>query len=327
MTDQIRFMVIPRSFRNITAIGFDFSKIKNCHGVVIQVNEDMYTPNLQFGLAVAEADRVGIPCFAMMDIDLARLHEDWSNGGQNYFKLWASLIEHKRLHGAFLRITNVTESNDSNLPPVNVSLLIAQLLDEWRTKSPTIRPALLGDDNIMLMADRKIVGNYKDDPKEYVQTVLSGEEYLAPCDIYKDGSLTTGGIILLDDMATLDEVYNCIPLIGLDGDEHFKQDSLYAEQSWGHLWAEDAYLTKAVLFPNNGMGVVGAMRYYGTLADLETWTGMTVNVNTGVIVEPEPEPDPEPLPEATITQLISESVKRLAGICGTIADTLEDNNA
>ena len=289
MIAHTRLMVIPRSFRGLLAEGFDFSLVDNINGVVFEVNEGR-EPNLQFGMGVQAAYDADLPCFALMNIDLADLYGDWSNGGRFYQDLWLSLIKDKTLHGAFLRITNVTEKNGNDLPAVNIGILITDILHEWRTLSPTVRPAMLGPDNIMLMADKEIIGKYVDDPKHYVSTALSKEKYLAPCDIYRDSN-----IIFIDDMQVLDDLYVRLPLIGLDGDEHFKQDSLFAEKAWGHNWAKNSFLTKAVKFPNDGMGVVGAMRYYGTLEELETWIDTTINIDEP-IPEPEPEPDDPPEP-------------------------------
>ena len=42
------------------------------------------------------------------DIDLVDLHGDWSNGGFKYFQHWAVNVANKKLHGGFVRITNVT---------------------------------------------------------------------------------------------------------------------------------------------------------------------------------------------------------------------------
>ena len=319
--EKINGLFLPRSFRGYTITDLDFSKIKNCSFVVLEISEDMDTPNDQIALIVQLVHNAGLPCFALWSFDPVDVHADISNGGDKAWQQLSKLIFSKTFHGLFVRITN-TVSAGSDFPSINMALMIQEILDKFRTQAPNIYPYKLNGDNIMLMADVNTIKKYTED--ENVPTQLARELLLAPCDIYRNAN----NIIELNDMATLDTMYDSLELIGLDGEPHSRQDSLYAQRAFGHLWAEDAFLINAGSLSNGGKAVAGAMRFYGTLGELESFTGMDLsNVD-----DPEPPAEPptppappeEDPPADNLKLAIQNSIGNMATIVGDIADLLPD---
>ena len=73
-----------------------------------------------------------------------------------------------------------------------------------------------------------------------------------------------------------------------------------------------------------GEAVIGAVEFNGDDAAFDAVFGIAQEEPTPEDTPTrDPDPTPDPLPEPTTQQLISESVKRLADIHGTIADILD----
>jgi len=317
---MIRGIVIPQNFKGYTVTDIDFSKLKNTHFIVLEIG----TPE-QFGdhiyAWVAKADKAGIPCFVMQNVDLADFHADSANGGFKYLKHWIVNVKNKTLHGGFLRITNITEENGHDLPPTNVALLIEKLLNEWRTETikyfpHDTNPQRLNRNSIMLSIDKSIVKECIT-PQEFVETQLAREVRLLPCDAYK----TFGNILRASDLAQFDSVYSSLELIGLDGNAHSKQDALFAQSPFGHFWGHNYIQCPAISLSNGGEGIVGLIDLYMTLEQLEEWCGMKINVNT---TEAPVDPDPEDPPTDNLKLAMQNSIINMATIVGDIANLLPE---
>lgn len=310
---MINGLVVPTSFRGQTMVDMDLSKLKNCHFVVIEMSEDVDTPNDSFWIGVDRCWKAGIPCFAMWSFDPVALHADVSNGGTRHFDQLFSLVKNKALYGLFLHITNTADDSGSDLPAVNMALMIQHMLEVSREQIPAIPPGMVTRDTIMLMTDVATIGRYTS--TQDVPTQLSREQLLAPSDIYWD----INNITRMTDMSMVDSIYSSLELIGLDGKPHPRQDSIYALNPWGHWWAKDAFQTPAVTLSGGGEGVCGAMKFYGSLEDLEDWCDMEINVN-----EDDPTPDQPGIEIKVDVTAIQAELKKASGALGRLIDLMPE---
>ena len=300
----------------ITTFDFAPAKAAGIKFVVGEMANGLGRHNRNWDDMVQAAANVGLPIFGSIKFNIVDYYlkyneagfwdsDDFIAGDERKFQ-YLNAIRHKQMKGVILQFyEDISLKNGDQLQSDWVKKVVIRTLARLRKHSATTNRRLTSDRIWPMLSDKMVTGNV------HLETALYGKElYNCAKNNAYHKSVRTYDYSEILNLQVTDK-----PELAFCKDWLF----WYNAQSTVSDGKYTGFQVPHIILENGGEAVIGAVEFNG---DNATFDAM-FSVNDVPTPDPEPKPDDPPEPEKSTIQLISESVKRLADIHGTIADMLE----